>query len=755
MSLPPLKKGSSNPSDKRRKAIDPYLFNISDYKVIKTINRGGFGVINLVQNKKSHQEYAAKTNLIQDTTSQNSRFISREVRILIQFQHPTVIKFRGFSLLDFEGHQNITILMDYMKGGSLADLLDLEIKGLCPTDYDNTKRQIILIGISRGMMLLHKHHVIHRDLKPENILLDVDMKPRITDFGLSKFFDPHHSMSQSMTDSGTVAYMAPEVIGSDHFNTKADVYAFGILMYELIGGRRAYSELFLKKKKITPFQLKKKVEEGFRPKIDFPIKKGLKTMIKKCWDKDPKERPTFDEIFKKLSLSDEDYFLEFEMNYEEPKIVDDKDDDDEEDESGLNMKYCFNDVDVNEILDYVDEIKVEIQPTTTTTTNVDRENEELKNEIQKMKSDILSLKEKILPMQVLITNQNNLITLLRNEISALNKEKGPKGEEIKREYIDHGSKIRSLENRFGRFFSVDINLEGPGILALLKERQKNPFDRLFVASQSSNDIYSLLVPNAYVFGTSNLGNAYIEFELETEITICGVKITTAYDFHAKSFDIVINGKTVFSVKEATELNGNSKSMTITFSPIRSKKVRFLQTGPNWSGHNFINTRAFELLSSDSKYLKGVFATLVDQSEDKDPHKSKVIIYAQCFDHNSFHSLNSTKTIHTYSNENSWFQVELTRGTAILIGFRLGKLTNFNMKSFKVICTDDSKKPESSWTTLIEIDEKTKDDHKLLDVYEFPHPSPPTRFVRLIQTGKNWKDNYTLSFMHFDLFGSYF
>ena len=100
---------------------------------------------------------------------------------------------------------------------------------------------------------------------------------------------------------------------------------------------------------------------------------------------------------------------------------------------------------------------------------------------------------------------------------------------------------------------------------------------------------------------------------------------------------------------------------------------------------------------------------------------------------------------------------MTRGIAVLNGFRLKKGNNSSVKlrNFKLICTDDSSKPESSWTTLIEINEKTENEHEILDIYEFPHPSPPTRFVRIVQTGKNWGDNWFLLFYHFDLFGSYF
>ena len=89
-SLPPLKQKSKVPIT--IKTSDCYLININDYKIIRNINRGGFGIINLVQNKKTGEQFAAKTNLIPNK-SQNKLFISREVRILSQIQHCTVIQF--------------------------------------------------------------------------------------------------------------------------------------------------------------------------------------------------------------------------------------------------------------------------------------------------------------------------------------------------------------------------------------------------------------------------------------------------------------------------------------------------------------------------------------------------------------------------------------------------------------------------------------------------------------------------------------
>ncbi|KAK8865532.1 hypothetical protein M9Y10_011088 [Tritrichomonas musculus] len=75
-------------------------------------------------------------------------FLSHEVRILIQVQHTTIIQFRGFSYVDLDEHQNIIILIDYIIEGQLANSSDKELKSLCQSNYDNIKRQIILVGIA-------------------------------------------------------------------------------------------------------------------------------------------------------------------------------------------------------------------------------------------------------------------------------------------------------------------------------------------------------------------------------------------------------------------------------------------------------------------------------------------------------------------------------------------------------------------------------------------------------------------------------
>ena len=130
---------------------DNYSFNIEKYKLISKLNNGSFGNIYIVEDITTKQRYAAKTykNAIEE---QQKFYALREINILIQIQHPTIIKFHGASPFDFKGKPNITILMDLAENGSLADLIEREKKSLLPHEIDNTKKQIILVGIARAMM---------------------------------------------------------------------------------------------------------------------------------------------------------------------------------------------------------------------------------------------------------------------------------------------------------------------------------------------------------------------------------------------------------------------------------------------------------------------------------------------------------------------------------------------------------------------------------------------------------------------------
>lgn len=147
--------------------------------------------------------------------------------------HPTIIKFIGYSKLDFLEENNVTVIMQLAPNGSLSSVIKSIMSYTGPHDYSNTLRQMILVGVARGMKYLHDRGVIHRDLKAGNILLGEDFRPLITDFGMSKFVESGHSKSQSQY-GGTLSYEAPEILKGEKYDGKVDVYSFGILMFEIV-----------------------------------------------------------------------------------------------------------------------------------------------------------------------------------------------------------------------------------------------------------------------------------------------------------------------------------------------------------------------------------------------------------------------------------------------------------------------------------------------------------------------------------------
>lgn len=339
--------------------------------------------------------------------------INREIGIMTRMDHPTIIKFYGYSLKDFDGKDNVTLFMQLASKGSLADLLKKVQQGLADDNYDNTARQKILIGIARGMMYLHQRHAIHRDLKPDNILLDEDLEPHITDFGLSKFVSSGDTTNQTQT-MGTSFYMAPEVIETDQYNGKADVYSFGILMYEVVTDMYPFPDF--QNKKMSLFRLNSKViNENYRPQFKSPVKEKIQQLIEKCWSPNPKERPTFEEIYNRLSRNIEDsvynvfeddqsqYYLD---DVDTEAILDylDKIESDDEERSKFDLNQLFTKIEkLEKSCSKIDQLSIENDNMKQIIKNLKKQNEELLSKV-----DHLSIENSQIKQQLNCTNTNTV-----------------------------------------------------------------------------------------------------------------------------------------------------------------------------------------------------------------------------------------------------------------------------------------------------------------------------------------------------------
>ena len=141
---------------------------------------------------------------------------------------------------------------------------------------------------------LHSKQVLHRDVKLDNLLVDEYWNCKVTDFGTSTI---RPTVSRSMTCIGTPTYMAPEVLMKEKYSEKADIYSFGIVLYEMFSGHRAYS--------LEPYQsmnvavLNSSIISGARPPLDdLPL--PLQQIVSDCWNPSPERRPEWTEIISRL-----------------------------------------------------------------------------------------------------------------------------------------------------------------------------------------------------------------------------------------------------------------------------------------------------------------------------------------------------------------------------------------------------------------------------------------------------------------------
>lgn len=264
--------------------IDLTLFN-----KLNSIGIGAYSQVFKIQEKKTGNFYAAKCIALSYLSESKQNQI--EALVYSKIFHPGVLKCYGFSTTNFEGDANPVLILEYMPNGSLETIVNDLLRGIRPASLNNTKLLIILYGIASAMAYLHSHSIIHRDLKPGNILLDSEFYPKISDFGFSRIIDDSNSHNVSIP-VGTLLYMSPEAIGDDEypiFPTKLDVYSYGVIAYQMFGNTRKTNL--------------REILHGKRYKFQFtnPTPKCYQELIKKCWAKNPEERPSFEEIADMLS----------------------------------------------------------------------------------------------------------------------------------------------------------------------------------------------------------------------------------------------------------------------------------------------------------------------------------------------------------------------------------------------------------------------------------------------------------------------
>ncbi len=201
------------------------------YKIEESIGEGAFALTYRATDTKLLRTVAIKILRphYAEQDGSTSRF-EREAQAAAQVSHPNVVQVHDYG----RDGEHVFIVMHYVSGPTLGEYVRGQNK-LSAAEIVRIVSQVL-----DGLAAIHRRGIVHRDIKPHNILLEEDLTPKLTDFGVA-YFAPGLALTQTGTTIGTAAYMAPEQATGEDLGPAADLYAVGIILYELLTGQLPFS----------------------------------------------------------------------------------------------------------------------------------------------------------------------------------------------------------------------------------------------------------------------------------------------------------------------------------------------------------------------------------------------------------------------------------------------------------------------------------------------------------------------------------
>ena len=202
---------------------------IGRYEIVRLVGRGGMGELYQARDTVLDREVAVKVMYADSVGDDHAhaRFY-REAKAVARLAHRNIV-----TIFEFNEEQGVPyIVMEFLRGHSLADALRRKVP------LSLAARLGIVVDLCEGLHYAHQQGVVHRDVKPANIWLQPDGSVKLLDFGIAKFADGTFTRAGALV--GSAAYMSPEQVGGHPAGPQSDVFSAGVVLYELVSGRRPF-----------------------------------------------------------------------------------------------------------------------------------------------------------------------------------------------------------------------------------------------------------------------------------------------------------------------------------------------------------------------------------------------------------------------------------------------------------------------------------------------------------------------------------